>query len=333
MLELPSGAPTGIGSLPFRDPQRAATFALRATPELPAVPSLPKRSPAEAMVAQAVLGIPGVTVGQYGSLAVDLTRIDRHAPVDTPFDSGAYDGLLAFLDLADPATTPMVKWQIVGPVTLGRALLRAGVPASLAFHVAVRAVCSHISAVRDRIDAALPGVRHVVFLDEPMLTDVQDPAFPLSADAAIDFVSGALAAIEQFGISGIHCCGRGDWASILAAGPGVLSMPVTADLVDVGGYLARFLDHGGWIAWGAIHTDGPLPTSSQRPWRELNSLWNALGQTGCDLDRLRAQALLTPACGLFAHAEVVALRVFRILRELTDRLGGMGGSAPATLGA
>lgn len=333
MLHLPSGAPTGIGSLPFRDPHRAAGFVLRTTPELPAVPSLPKRSPAESMVAQAVLGIPGVTVGQYGSLAVDLNRIDRHAPVETLFDSGAYDGLLAFLDAVEPSSTSTVKWQIVGPVTLGRALMRAGVPVGLAFHVAVRAVCSHIAAVRERIDSVLPGVRHVVFLDEPMLTDVQDPSFPLSADAAIDFVSGVLAAIEQFGVSGVHCCGRGDWASILAAGPGVLSLPVTADLVDVGGYLARFLDNGGWIAWGAVHTDGPVPNSSQRPWRDLNSLWVGLAHRGCDLDRLRAQSLLTPACGLFAHAEVVAQRVFRILRELADRLGGVGGSAPATLGA
>ena len=34
--------------------------------ELPAIPTLPKRSPAESMVAQAVLGIRGITVGQYG---------------------------------------------------------------------------------------------------------------------------------------------------------------------------------------------------------------------------------------------------------------------------
>jgi hypothetical protein len=285
------------------------------------------------MIAQAVLGIPGVTVGQYGSLAVDLNRIDRHAQVETPFESGAYDGLLAFLDLADPATTSRVKWQIVGPVTLGRALLRAGVPANLAFHVAVRAVCSHIAAIRGRIDEALPGVEHVVFLDEPMLTDLQDPSFPITADAAIDFVSGALAAIEQFGVSGLHCCGRGDWASILATGPGVLSLPVTADLVDVGGYLARFLDAGGWIAWGAVHTDGPIPTSAQRPWRDVSALWAGLAQTGCDPERIRAQALFTPACGLFAHAEVVAERIFRIVRELSDRLGGLGGSTPVTLGA
>ncbi|MEY4372936.1 MAG: hypothetical protein RL219_1705 [Actinomycetota bacterium] len=330
---LPSGAPTGIGSLPFRDPQRAAAFTLRTCPELPSIPTLPKRSPAEAMIAQAVVGIPGVTVGQYGSLAVDLTKIDRHAPVQTPLDQGAFDGLLAFLEAADPTVVKRVKWQMVGPVTLGRTLVRAGVPVNLAFDVAVRAVRSHIAVIREQIDRALPGVRHVVFLDEPMLTDLQDPTFPVSPDVAIDFVSGTLAAIEQFGISGVHCCGQGDWASILAAGPGVLSLPVSADLVDVAGFIGRFLEGGGWIAWGAVHTDGPVPTSAQRPWRNLNSLWSGLARGGCDLDRLRLQALLTPACGLATHAEVVASRVFRIVRELSDRLAGLGGSNPATIGA
>lgn len=332
-IDLPPGAPSGIGSLPFRDPHSAAAFVLEQLPELPAIPTLPKRSPFESMIAQGVVGIRGITVGQYGSLAVDLTKVDPAAPVETSLDHGAFDGLLGFLELADPATTRRVKWQIVGPLTLGLTLLRAGVPEHLAFEVAVRAVRAHLGAVRERIDARLPGVQHVVFIDEPMFTDVQDPSFPLQPELAIDYVSGTLAAIEQFGVSGIHCCGAGDWGSILAAGPAVLSMPVSQPLVEVSGLLASFLEGGGWIAWGAVHTDGPVPISSHRPWRDLNSLWQALARGGCDLDRIRAQALVTPACGLFTHAEQVTTRVFRILREVSDRLTGCGGSTPLSIGA
>jgi len=327
-IDLPSGMPTGIGSLPFRDPQRAAAFVLEYLPELPAIPTLPKRSPAESMVAQAVVGIRGITVGQYGSLAVDLTKVDPLAPVETPLEHGAFAGLRAFLAVANPVTTKRVKWQIVGPLTLGLTLVRAGVPVSVAFEVAVRAVRAHVQAIRTRIDETLPGVQQTVFIDEPMFTDVQDPAFPLPPDAAIDYVSGALAAVEQFGISGVHCCGRGDWGSILAAGPNVLSVPVNHELVEVSGHLANFLEDGGWIAWGVIQTDRPIPTSAQRPWRDLNNLWQALARGGCDLDRLRHQALLTPACGLVAHAESVTAQVFTLLREMSDRLTGCGGSAP-----
>ena len=332
-IDLPSGAPTGIGSLPFRDPERAARFVLERLPELPAIPTLPKRSPSESMIAQGVVGIRGITVGQYGSLAVDLTKVDPLAPVETTLDHGAFAGLLSFLELADPATTSRVKWQIVGPLTLGLTLSRAGVPEEIAFDVAVRAVRAHLQAVRARIDEVLPGVQHVVFIDEPMFTDVQDPEFPLAPEVAIDYVSGTLAAVEQFGISGVHCCGQGDWGSILAAGPAILSMPVNESLVDVSGLLASFLESGGWIAWGVVHTDGPVPTSSHRPWRELDHLWQELAVGGCDLDGLRRQSLVTPACGLFTHAEQVATRVFGIVREVSDRLNGCGGSNPLSIGA
>ena len=331
-FELPVGAPTGIGSLPFRDPIRAARFVQRHLPELPAIPTLPKRSPAESMVPQAVVGIQGITVGQYGSLAVDLTKVDPAAPVVTPIEHGAFAGLRAFLEVADPSTKS-IKWQIVGPLTLGLTLVRAGVPTGPAFEVAIRAIRSHVSAIHQRVDAVLPGVPQLVFIDEPMFTDVQDESFPVPASIAIDYVSMALATVQQFGVSGVHCCGRGDWGSIIASGPEVLSLPVTADLAEHAGLLGRFLEDGGCIAWGAVHTDRPIPSSSQRPWRELMDLWDSLAAGGCDQDLLRHQSMLTPACGLFAHAESVAERVFRILREMSDRLRGIGGSAPLTIGA
>ena len=80
--QLPSGIATGIGSLPHRDAAAAAEFALT-TLELPAIPTLPKRSPAEGMIPQALVGLAGITVGQYGSIAFDASSFDPAAPVVT----------------------------------------------------------------------------------------------------------------------------------------------------------------------------------------------------------------------------------------------------------
>ena len=77
---LTGGIATGVGSLPHRDARAAAEFALVTTPDLPAIPSLPKRSPADSMIAQAVVGIRGISVGQYGSIVVDVPRVDPFAP-------------------------------------------------------------------------------------------------------------------------------------------------------------------------------------------------------------------------------------------------------------
>ena len=90
------GACTGIGSLPHRSVHDAAAFALREY-DVPAIPTLPRRSPAEGMIAQALVGIGGVTLGQYGSIAVDADHLDPAAPVATDLGHDAYGGLRAFL--------------------------------------------------------------------------------------------------------------------------------------------------------------------------------------------------------------------------------------------
>ena len=97
---------------------------------------------------------------------------------------------------------------------------------------------------------------------------------------------------------GVHCCADGDLAAIAATGPSILSMPVSPALVEAAGHLCSFLDAGGWIAWGAVPTDGPVGRSPERYLRDLAALWCALVKQGCDATRLRTHAIVTPACGL-----------------------------------
>jgi hypothetical protein len=329
-LQLANGLTTGIGSLPHRDGHEAARFALSSM-ALPAIPTLPRRSPAEGMIAQAVVGIEGITVGQYGSLAVDVRRIDPINPVRTDIQHDAFGGFRDFLEEAVGHTA--VKWQMVGPVTLGISLIRAGVPEHEAFEVAVRAVRSHVQSLLDIIEAALPGCSQVVFIDEPSLGRLAEPGFPLAPDTAIDLVSGALAAIEPRAISGLHCCADADWASLIAAGPQILAVPVTQSVAFSSGYLHQFLSHGGVIAWGVVPTDGPIPMSAERPWRQLTELWCQMVQRGCDLVQLRRQCIVTPVCGLGLHAPAVAERVHGITAEVGRRVHDQATATRFVLGA
>lgn len=332
-VQIANGATVGIGSLPHRDLEAAVDFALRAT-AVPTVPTLPKRSPAEGLVAQAMIGIDGITVGQYGAITVDPGRIDPDAPVTTDLSHDAYAGFRSFLAAAAASgRTEAVKWQMVGPVTLGMALLRAGVPGQHAFDVAVRAVRAHVQSVLDAVDAALPGCSQLVFIDEPDIADLTDVSFPIAPDTAIDLVSGALAAIETRATSGLHVCGEADWASLIAAGPQILSIPVRSSIVQSAGYLQQFLDRGGLVAWGAVHTDGPIATTVERPWRQLSQLWCRLVERGCDQILLRQQCLITPECGLGPHTPSVAERVHRVLDELSRRVRDQATASRFVLGA
>lgn len=330
--ELVAGWATGIGSLPHRDPVAAAEFVLELLPDLPAVPTLPRRSAHEGMIPQTLVGVRGVRVHDDGTIEVDAHRVDPAAKIVPDLDHDAYAGLRAFLDVAKGRQGP-VKWQLVGPITLGIELMRRGVVVSAAFDVAVRAVRVYGRAINRAVAEALPNAPQVAFIDEPGLSTILCPGFPLPADTAIDIVSGALAVLEPAVTAGLHCCGRGDWAAVLAAGPAVLSLPVRADVATAAGYLARFLDGGGWIAWGAVPSGGPVGDSADRYWRDLSDLWCELAQGGCDLGRLRRQALVTPACGLAAHDEAQAARTLALVADVARRVASHALATSVSLGA
>jgi hypothetical protein len=329
--QLANGSTVGIGSLPHRDLDQAIEFALTAT-LIPTIPTLPKRTPAEGMVVQSMLGIPGVTVGQYGAISIDVHRIDPSSAVTTDLQHDAFGAFRAFLGAA-PGRVEVVKWQMVGPVTLGMALMRAGVPDELAFDVAAGAVRSHLQHLLDAVDAALPGCTQVVFIDEPDMAHASDPAFPIAPDTAIDLVSGALAAVETRAVSGLHVCDEADWPSLIATGPQVLSLPVQPSVLASAGYLQQFLGRGGVIAWGAVHTSGPLASTVDRPWRRLSSMWCQLVERGCDHVMLRQQCLISPQCELGLYTPSIVERVHRIASELGRRVCDQATASRFVLGA
>ena len=130
-----------------------------------------------------------------------------------------------------------------------------------------------------------------------------------------------MASVSGVATVGVHCCGDADVASLLAAGPDVLSIPARPAVVGAAGYLGRFLEGGGRIAWGVVATDGPMFVSPDRQWRELVELWAASSNSAVSTrDLLRRRSLVTAHCGLGLHTPVVAERVCRAVREIGRRI-------------
>jgi hypothetical protein len=321
LVTLPVGLATSIGSLPHCDPGDAVDFVLRHQLGLPAAPSLPARSRAEGMVAQAACGVRGVELRADGSLAVDPTALDPDAGlVDPGFASDSFVGLRAFLTAVADRRGP-IKVSLTGPVTFGMALHAAGVPADRAFEVAAAAVDERAAALVDYVAARVPQAQLVVFVDEPSLTRAMDPSFPISPTEAIDRVSGTLAVLERAAITGLHCCGPADWRLLLQAGAQILSLPADAGIETSSGAAAAYLERGGWFAWGAVPTDRPIGTTVDRLWRQLSGVWcEMVTAGGCDPARLRTQAMITPACGLYRHGVPQAEQVLTFTNRLADRL-------------
>src|SRR6478609_5079283 len=166
---LAPGLATGIGSLPHQDAQAATALTLRMHPRLPAVPQLPELDPREGLVAQWAGALPEITVARDGTLTYEAEHLGKAiVPV---FDATHHAGLLAFLAAAegDDTVVPRVKMQIVGPLTLGVALERAGMPTRLAFSRAGEAVRLWVRAVDELLAMRLPHSAPLLFLDEPAL--------------------------------------------------------------------------------------------------------------------------------------------------------------------
>jgi methionine synthase II (cobalamin-independent) len=332
-IDLAHGLATSIGSLPHTDPRAAATFVLERHPRLPAAPSLPNRSGMERMVAQAAWGIAGVTVLPDGSLEIDDPAIDPRAPLsEAGIDGAPFVGLRAFLGAVAGRRGP-IKLQLTGPVTLGIALHSVGVPADRAFAVAGAAVRARGRALVNAARETAPMAPLVVFVDEPGLTAAMQRGFPLDPNRTIDLVSSALAALEPHAITGLHCCGLADWRVVLQAGPQILSLPLAMGAPEHAGAISAFLENGGWVAWGAVPTTGPIGATPERLWQQLSAEWCALTQGGCDPVQLREQALITPACGLATHGNGQADLVLSLTNQVARRLETQTHGMRLTVGA
>jgi hypothetical protein len=320
---------TACGSLPHADADTAAALVLDALPGCPAAPSLPNRHPLEGMLGQAAAGIPGVSVAPDGTLVVaepdGLDTGAAEACGELPDD--AFGATFAFLDrvAAAPERPPAVKLQCTGPVTLGTALVAAGVPPRRAFPLAASATRKRaralVAVTRDRLG---PGPTLLLVVDEPSMGAATLDRLAVSSEDAVDHLSGTLAAVEASAVAGVHCCAPADWGAILRAGPALLSFPVEVAPTVRAADLGPFLEGGGWVAWGAVPTDGPLGPldggGARRLWRHLANRWHALADGGVDPVLLRLRAVVTPACGLARHDETQAELALRLTASLGERI-------------
>ncbi len=336
------GATFGVGSLPHRDLAQALQFAWNSS-DIPTIPSLPRRSPMEGMIAQALVGIEGVSVGQYASISVDVSAIDVDHFITTDFNSEAYGAFAAFLNTFDKFNygTRKVKWQFVGPVTLGVALVRIGIDPSIAFPLALQAVSSHVRELENEVARVCGDITQIIVLDEPSMSEALEPGFHIGVEEVIDLISGALSVVDEGNISGLHCCGRVDWGAVLATGANIISVPVPSsaddeqmsDMMAAASRISDHLSHGGRIAWGAIRTDGPIAVSDERSWKALMDAMCALVRAGVDPLDLRRMSYVTPACGLGTHTEAVAERVFSNVRSVAGKVAEQATASRLTLGS
>ncbi|MGD2176111.1 MAG: hypothetical protein PVJ27_11960 [Candidatus Brocadiaceae bacterium] len=339
----PSLMTTGIGSLPYRDPDRAAASVLEADVSIPYWPQLPKRDSAEGMVAQFSKPMPCVRMdADEGELYWEPERkyaeLERFyslvlAEEQEPFglSDARAAGFSAFHRAAQGHRWPYVKGQVTGPITYttsiqnrdGDVLFSDSDLREAGVKMLARNARWQVDRLRQFAEEAV-----VVFVDEPVLAAYGSSALASISEQHVHTMLGQIfGAIEEAGgISGMHVCGNSDWGVMSSTGVQVLNfdayqfghtMGLYPDAVDA--LLAR----GGCIAWGIVPTTADIADAElDSLTRTLDRSFDALTDKGIDAALLRERSLLTPSCGAGSMEVAEAEKVFDLLGQLQARMAG-----------
>jgi hypothetical protein len=336
---LPGLATTAIGSLPHTQLELALQQAFLV--DIPYLPQLPLRDPAEFMVPQSLDGMPGIRFDRDGNAALDvaewrkrwldarLMRALEGGEALVPFEPqpAALAAWRPFVWEVEQRRLPLAKVQIAGPTTLRWALRTtenaplhelpdgAEVEAQI-----LKLVLAKALAMARRLREA--GATPLVFVDEPGLVAF-DKTNARHLVALQELRLLILALQREGAYAGVHCCGNTDWASLLALPWDLISLDVRLSLqhlIATGEPFARFVANGGVLGLGIVPTN-VAPNQGATPEQELTAI---LGSAPAMLEEvapgLLQRSLLTPACGLALRSVRDAESILSRLRDAQRRL-------------
>jgi len=340
-------AATGIGSVPFTDPQATVALVLETLPQIPYWPQMVQLSYLEDMTAQAARGLPGLKVDEAGRVVAmdpDLPRDEALARFYeailsgdlTPFAFEPQDarGFFALLKTVAAQGCPgaALKGQISGPVTFAGVVKDAAGKPILYDRELTQAVSSGLArkAAWQAEQFRGLGKEPVVFLDEPCLSGFGSAYLPISGEEVTAILTQTLEEARGAAAGpvtlGIHCCGNTDWSLLLNAPIDILSFDSYGYFENLRLYaqaLAPFLARGGWLAWGLVPTLDPEEFQKETAdtlWPRFQDQATRLAQDlHLGLKDILGAALLTPACGTGYMTPDQARRVLTTLKELSLR--------------
>jgi hypothetical protein len=305
---------TGVGALPHLDPVAACDAVLSTYPEIPYIPTLPKRGIRESIVFCDSARLPGGTIRE-GRLMIDPTRdlpaeieqiyldyvegnLTRHA-LTKEYASG-------FMEMLgrDLSGCRMLKCQVTGPVTFGMQVVDED-RRPLYYDEQFADILSKMIALRARwCESAMAGIRGVtrtvVVVNEPYFASLGSSVVPVDTEM-VRAGWHDIADLVRDGL-GIHCCANTDWEFVLSLRPSLLSFDaysMATEFMLFERAIAEFLEAGGVIGWGIVPAEYTVFSSVNR--EELYTRYMGIRKRMCELvdpSLFDAGSLITPTCGI-----------------------------------
>jgi len=342
-LPLTPMAATGIGSVPFTDPEETVALILETMPRMPYWPQMVRLGFGEEMTAQAARGLAVLKIDEAArtvqvnpDLARDQALAEFYEAVLagelTPFamEEKEARGFFALLRAAAGHPCQTLKGQLAGPVTFaGMVKDQEGKPI-LFDRELTQAVCLGLARKAAWQARRFRDLRKdpVIFLDEPYLSGFGSAYLPISREEVLEILGQTIGELRQAAdaplVVGLHCCGNTDWGLLLEAPIDLLSFDSYGyfeSLQLYGRALVKFFQRGGWLAWGLVPTGEDFrQETAEGLWlrftRQVAQLAQELKATSKEI---LSRAILTPACGMGYLSPDEARRALRILGDLSAR--------------
>ncbi|MCG8337774.1 MAG: hypothetical protein MJE63_25020 [Proteobacteria bacterium] len=342
---------TGVGSMPFKDPEQALDVSFGHLKESPFWPQLPQTGLLEQMDVQYSEGIPCVkiepekdrifidTSGDYSdafaefyesymmAMDPDEGNGDCSALAISPkYSLGIY---AAEKRLADQGSKfPYLKVHTTGPCTFALNTVDENKRA-IYYNEEFRDVIVKALAMKCRwqIQKFQPYADKIIcFIDEPILSAFGSSTYvSVERDDIVAHLAELIEAVHMDGgLAGVHCCGNTEWSILVDAGVDILNF----DAFEFGESITMYPDSvkelteaGGAIAWGIVPTSKKInEQTAEGLVTSLKAIMDNLVGQGVDRERLLHQSIITPSCGTGSMKPDDAEKVFAMTAAVSNHL-------------
>jgi hypothetical protein len=345
----PKFTATAIGSLPHAEADKALDVILRAIPEAPIWPQLPKLGLREQMEVQYSENLPRVvieeakgrmyfnTAGDYSEELAKFYEGHLAAEEGGDFSAGAispqFSAGIPALEKRLKALNkklPFVKCQTTGPLSFALTIVDENKRAIYYNEEFLDVIVKGLALkCRWQIRKFKPYANNIIcFVDEPILSGFGSATYvSVQRSDVIAKLGEVISAVHAEGaLAGVHCCGNTEWPLLIDAGADIINFDAYQFGETVALYPEQMKKHlverKNALAWGIVPTSAAVREESAATLVERfeKLAGNLAAKTGIPKAVLAEQAFLTPSCGTGSLAVADAERVFKILSETSQAL-------------
>ncbi|MFQ5645748.1 MAG: methionine synthase [bacterium] len=329
---------TGIGSVPYTDPAEAVGLVFDCFGKIPFWPQLPNLGFRENMYAQYSRSLPGLCLdkekvvlnqaeameGLEGFYEKFLSEDLDQFKITEEFSQGLPEFLKQENRLKKAAA---IKGHITGPISFGLMVTfedkRAVIYDDNLRDVIIKTLIRQAQWQESIFRGINPHT--IIFVDEPYMSSFGSAFINLERDQVIDIFNQVFDEIS--GLSAVHCCGNTDWGVLIDTNVDIINLDAF-DCADMfllyPDRLKKFLQKGGIVAWGIVPTvtDKITPGAAPELAERMEAIFDRIVAMGVERERILAQSLITPSCGVGSLSVSLAREVFgqtaqvsKLLRE------------------